>query len=169
MALLEFGHKFIKSGEPFGWEQAMTVPPVILLLILTVRALLKSSASNTGNVMTGLLIAVIGLFILVAVTMDYGFGAPSVGAILFTAIGIPMLIPMDSPILSFLRPFRLEKSVLPQYQPHPQMPMMSPVPIYHQPAPIVYQQPSPVYQQQFVGQQAYPIHPGSPPTYDAKQ
>ena len=132
---------------------------IAIKLIFVVLALRRSTASYAGNVMLGLLMAFGGLFVTIVTTRSRGLGLELIMVILYTITGIAMLIPMDSSIFSFLRPFRLEKSVLPQYQLHPQMPIMSPVPAYHQPAPVVYQhpaptyqQPSPVYQQQFVGQ-----------------
>ena len=149
---------------------------IAIKLILAVRALRRSTASYTGNIMLGLLMAFGGLYCAIAVLESTKSEWLLVIPIMYLLVSVAMLIPMDSSILSSLRPFRLEKPVLPQYQLYPQMPIMSPVPAYHQPAPVdyqhpapAYQQPSPVYQQQFVDQQAYPTHPGPPPMYDVKQ
>ena len=73
-------------------------------------------STNTWGSIAGLLLPLLILSMSIDAAGSYGLVLAPIMMILFTITGIAMLIPMDSSILSLLRPFSLKKSVLPQYQ-----------------------------------------------------
>ena len=129
----------ISLGQSLSRAAVGSLVSILCLLVLATRALCKSTASYEENVVVGRFMITIGLLgigcsILFALISNWAYVWMAI-LILPIITGTAMLFPMDSSFLSFLRPFRLEKPILPRYQSSPQM-AVPPIIVYYQSVPV---------------------------------